>query len=89
LRICWCDTRRQRAIRHDEDVPAVASVLAFCRAASQAVLYAHQTSYVVPDIFALLLTLNIILALVAGGMGNNAGAVRYSLRGLSETRCCW
>ena len=38
-------------------------------------LYAHDTSYVAPDIFAPLLTLNIILALVAGGLGNNAGAV--------------
>ena len=38
-------------------------------------LYAHETSYVAPDIFAPLLTLNIILALVAGGIGNNWGAV--------------
>ncbi len=36
-------------------------------------LYAHETSYIVPDIFAPLLTL--ILAFVAGGVGNNAGAV--------------
>ena len=38
-------------------------------------LYAHETSFIAPDIFAPLLTLNIILALVAGGVGNNAGAV--------------
>ena len=75
-----------RAIRDDEDVAAVAGkhVLAFkvkAFAVGAAVLgvagalYAHETSYVAPDIFAPLLTLNIILALVAGGVGNNTGAV--------------
>ena len=75
-----------RAIRDDEDVAAVAGkhVLAFkvkAFAIGAAVLgmagalYAHETSYVAPDIFAPLLTLNIILALVAGGVGNNAGAI--------------
>jgi branched-chain amino acid transport system permease protein len=75
-----------RAIRDDEDVAAVAGkhVLAFkvkAFALGAAVLgvagalYAHETSYVAPDIFAPLLTLNIILALVAGGVGNNVGAV--------------
>lgn len=75
-----------RAIRDDEDVAAVAGkhVLAFkvkAFAVGAAVLgvagalYAHDTSYVAPDIFAPLLTLNIILALVAGGVGNNAGAI--------------
>jgi branched-chain amino acid transport system permease protein len=75
-----------RAIRDDEDVAAVAGkhVLAFkvkAFAIGAAVLgiagalYAHETSYVAPDIFAPLLTLNIILALVAGGIGSNAGAV--------------
>jgi branched-chain amino acid transport system permease protein len=75
-----------RAIRDDEDVAAVAGkhVLAF-KVKAFAVgagvlglagaLYAHETSYIAPDIFAPLLTLNIILALVAGGVGNNAGAV--------------
>src|ERR1700722_1401684 len=75
-----------RAIRDDEDVAAVAGkhVLAFkvkAFAIGAAVLglagglYAHETSYIAPDIFAPLLTLNIILALVAGGVGNNAGAI--------------
>jgi branched-chain amino acid transport system permease protein len=75
-----------RAIRDDEDVAGVAGkhVLAFkvqAFALGAAVLgiagalYAHDTSYVAPDIFAPLLTLNIILALVAGGLGNNKGAV--------------
>jgi branched-chain amino acid transport system permease protein len=75
-----------RAIRDDEDVAAVAGkhVLVFkvkAFAAGAAVLgvagalYAHETSYIAPDIFAPLLTLNIILALVAGGIGNNWGAV--------------
>ena len=75
-----------RAIRDDEDVAAVAGkhVLAFkvkAFAVGAAILgvagalYAHETSYIAPDIFAPLLTLNIILALVAGGVGNNTGAV--------------
>lgn len=75
-----------RAIRDDEDVAAVAGkhvvmfkVKAFAVGAAvlgiAGALYAHETSYIAPDIFAPLLTLNIILALVAGGVGNNAGAV--------------
>jgi branched-chain amino acid transport system permease protein len=75
-----------RAIRDDEDVAGVAGkhvllfkVKAFALGAAvlgiAGALYAHETSYIAPDIFAPLLTLNIILALVAGGVGNNAGAV--------------
>ncbi len=75
-----------RAIRDDEDVAAVSGkhvlmfkVKAFAVGAAvlgiAGALYAHETSYVAPDIFAPLLTLNIILALVAGGVGNNAGAI--------------
>ena len=75
-----------RAIRDDEDVAAVAGkhvlvfkVKAFATGAAvlgvAGALYAHATSFIAPDIFAPLLTLNIILALVAGGVGNNAGAV--------------
>jgi branched-chain amino acid transport system permease protein len=75
-----------RAIRDDEDVAAVAGkhvllfkVKAFAVGAAvlgiAGALYAHATSFIAPDIFAPLLTLNIILALVAGGVGNNAGAV--------------
>jgi branched-chain amino acid transport system permease protein len=75
-----------RAIRDDEDVAAVAGkhvlmfkVKAFAVSAAllgvAGALYAHETSYIAPDIFAPLLTLNIILALVAGGVGNNAGAL--------------
>ena len=75
-----------RAIRDDEDVAAVAGkpvlafkVKAFAVGAAMlgvaGALYAHETSYVAPDIFAPLLTLNIILALVAGGIGNNWGAI--------------
>ena len=75
-----------RAIRDDEDIASVAGkhVLAF-KVKAFAVgagvlglagaLYAHETSFIAPDIFAPLLTLNIILALVAGGVGNNLGAV--------------
>jgi branched-chain amino acid transport system permease protein len=75
-----------RAIRDDEDVAAVAGkhvllfkVKAFAVGAAvlgvAGALYAHATSFIAPEIFAPLLTLNIILALVAGGVGNNSGAV--------------
>ncbi len=75
-----------RAIRDDEDVAAVAGkhvlvfkVKAFALGAAvlgvAGALYAHANSFIAPDIFAPLLTLNIILALVAGGVGNNPGAV--------------
>lgn len=75
-----------RALRDDEDVAAVAGkhvllfkVKAFGIGAGvlgvAGALYAHYTSYVAPDIFAPLLTINIVLALVVGGVGNNRGAV--------------
>jgi branched-chain amino acid transport system permease protein len=75
-----------RALRDDEDVTAVAGkpVLLFKLKAFAigsgvlglaGALYAHYTSYVAPDIFAPLLTVNIVLALVVGGVGNNLGAV--------------
>jgi branched-chain amino acid transport system permease protein len=75
-----------RAIRDDEQVAAVAgkAVLAFkvqAFAASAGVLglagalYAHYTSYVAPDSFVPLITIYVVLALTAGGTGNNVGAV--------------
>ena len=75
-----------RAIRDDEQVAAVAGkrvlafkVLAFaigCAVLGLAgALYAHYTSFVVPDIFVPLLTLYIKMALLSGGVGNNRGAV--------------
>jgi branched-chain amino acid transport system permease protein len=75
-----------RAIRDDEQVVAVAGkhvvmfkVKAFAFAAGAlglaGALYAHYTSYIAPDIFVPLLTLYIKLALLAGGLGNNRGAV--------------
>ena len=74
-----------RALRDDEDVAAVAgkNVLLFKLKAFAigggvlglaGALYAHYTSYIAPDIFAPLLTINIVLALVVGGIGNNFGA---------------
>ena len=79
-----------RAIRDDEDVAAVAGkrvlwfkLRAFAVGAGvlglSGALYAHFTSYIAPDLFAPLLTLNVVLALVAGGLGNNAGAVLGSV----------
>ena len=38
-------------------------------------LYAHYSSYIVPEIYVPLLTIYIFLALTAGGIGNNFGAV--------------
>ena len=38
-------------------------------------LYAHYSSYIVPEIYVPLLTIYIFLALTAGGIGNNYGAV--------------
>ncbi len=75
-----------RAIRDDDQVAAVAGkpvlafkVLAFaigCTALGLAgALYAHYTSFIVPDIFVPLLTLYIKMALLSGGVGNNRGAV--------------
>lgn len=75
-----------RAIRDDDQVTAMAGkhVLAFklkAFATSAAILglagglYGHYTSYVAPDMFSPLLTIYIVLALLAGGVGNNRGAV--------------
>ena len=75
-----------RAIRDDEQVAAVAGkhvalfkVKAFAIGAAAlglaGALYGHYTSYIAPDIFVPLLTLYIKLALLAGGLGNNRGAV--------------
>lgn len=75
-----------RAIRDDEQVAAVAGkhvmgfkIRAFAIGAAAlglaGALYAHYTSYIAPDLFVPLLTLYIKLALLAGGLGNNRGAL--------------
>ena len=75
-----------RAIREDETVASVAGkrvllfkVQAFTLSAAvlglAGALYVHFNGYVAPDAFAPLITLNIVLALTAGGTGNMAGAV--------------
>ena len=75
-----------RAIRDDEQVAAVAGkrvtlfkVKAFAISSAAlglaGALYAHYTSYIAPDIFVPLLTLYIKLALLAGGLANNRGAI--------------
>jgi branched-chain amino acid transport system permease protein len=79
-----------RAIRDDEQVAAVAGkrVIAFkaeAFALSAAIvgiagaLYSHYTSYIAPDAFAPLITIYIVLALTAGGTGDNRGAVLGAL----------
>lgn len=75
-----------RAIRDDPQVAAVAGkwvlrfkVQAFAVSAAilglAGALYGHYTSYIAPDVFVPLLTLNIVLALSLGGLGNNYGAL--------------
>lgn len=75
-----------RAIRDDDQVTAVAgkNVLAFKARAFAlgagvlglaGALYAHYVSYIAPDGFVPLITIYIVLALTAGGTGNNYGAV--------------
>ena len=75
-----------RGIREDEGVVQVAgkNVVLF-KAKAFAVgsgalglagaLYGHFTSFIAPDLFAPLLTLYIKLSLLAGGLGNNLGAI--------------
>jgi branched-chain amino acid transport system permease protein len=75
-----------RAIREDEDIAAVAGkpvlwfkIRAFCLGAAivgfSGALYAHYNAYIAPDGFAPLLTIYIVLALTAGGVGAMRGAV--------------
>jgi branched-chain amino acid transport system permease protein len=75
-----------RAVREDEDVAAVAGkpvlwfkVRAFCLGAAivglSGALYAHYNAYIAPEGFAPLLTIYIVLALTAGGVGSMRGAV--------------
>lgn len=75
-----------RAIREDEDVAAVAGkpvlwfkVRAFAIGAAvlgfAGALYAHYNAYIAPEGFAPLLTIYIVLALTAGGVGAMRGAV--------------
>lgn len=79
-----------RAIREDETVAAVAGkrVLAFkvsAFAAGSAImglagsLYAAYAGYIAPDSFDVLVTLLVVLALTAGGLGSMAGAVLGSV----------
>jgi len=75
-----------RAVREDEDVAAVAGkpvlwfkLRAFCLGAAvlgfAGALYAHYNAYIAPETFAPLLTIYIVLALTAGGVGSMRGAV--------------
>ena len=75
-----------RAIRDDDQVTAVAGkpvivfkVEAFAVSAGvlglAGALYGHYTSFIAPDAFTSLISIYIVLALTAGGTGNNRGAV--------------
>ena len=77
--------RSLRAIREDSQIAAFAGkdVLRFklkafaiggAIAGLAGALYAHYTSYIVPEIYVPLLTIYIFLALTAGGLGNTWGA---------------
>jgi branched-chain amino acid transport system permease protein len=92
--------RALRAIREDPQIAAFAgkNVLSFklkafaiggAIAGLAGALYGHYTSYIVPEIFVPLLTIYIFLALTAGGLGNNWGAVLGAcvvVFGLESTR---
>jgi branched-chain amino acid transport system permease protein len=75
-----------RAIRDDDQVAAVAGkavvafkVEAFAVSAGllglAGALFAHYTSFIAPDTFTALISIYVVLALTAGGTGNNRGAV--------------
>jgi branched-chain amino acid transport system permease protein len=75
-----------RAIREDDVVAGVAGkavdrykLQAFAIGAGimglAGAAYGHYTSYIAPDIFRPLITIYIFLALTAGGVGNNRGAI--------------
>jgi branched-chain amino acid transport system permease protein len=75
-----------RAIRDDDQVAAVAGkhvlrfkVEAFAVSAGilgvTGALWGHYTSFIAPDVFVPLITIYVVLALTAGGTGNNWGAV--------------
>jgi branched-chain amino acid transport system permease protein len=75
-----------RAIRDDDQVTGIAGkwviafkVEAFAISAGilglAGALYGHYTSYIAPDGFVPLITIYIVLALSAGGTGNNYGAL--------------
>jgi branched-chain amino acid transport system permease protein len=75
-----------RAIRDDDQVAGIAGkrviafkIQAFAIGAGilgfAGALYGHYTSYIAPDAFVPLLTIYIVLALSAGGTGNNYGAL--------------
>jgi branched-chain amino acid transport system permease protein len=75
-----------RAIRDDDQVAAVAGkhvlrfkVEAFALSAgilgATGALWGHYTSFIAPDVFVPLITIYVVLALTAGGTGNNWGAV--------------
>jgi branched-chain amino acid transport system permease protein len=75
-----------RAIREDQDVAAVAGkpVLSFKLRAfavgaavvgAAGALYAHYNAYIAPEGFAPLITIYVVLALTAGGVGSMRGAV--------------
>jgi len=79
-----------RAIRDDDQVAGVAGkpVIGFkieAFAVSAAILglagalYGHYTSYIAPETFQPLISIYIVLALTAGGTGNNWGAVLGAL----------
>ena len=90
--------RMLRAIREDELVAATAGkdvfkskVQAFTLGAALAglagVFYAHYLSYIAPEMFVPLVTINVWVALIAGGSGNNKGAIlgAFVLMGFLES----
>lgn len=78
--------RTLRAIREDAQIAAFAGkdvvrfkLKAFATGGAIAglagAMYAHYTSYIVPELYVPLLTISTFLALTAGGIGNTLGAI--------------
>jgi ABC-type branched-subunit amino acid transport system permease subunit len=82
--------RMLRAIREDELIASVAGkhvfrvkvetfTLGAALAGLAGVFYAHYLTFIAPDMFVPMVTINVWVAVIAGGSGNNKGAVLGAL----------
>jgi branched-chain amino acid transport system permease protein len=87
-----------RAVREDELIASVAGKNVFrlkleaffigaALAGLAGVFYAHYLTFIAPEIFVPLVTINVWVALIAGGSGNNKGAIlgAFVLMGFLES----
>jgi branched-chain amino acid transport system permease protein len=82
--------RMLRAIREDELIASVAGknvfrvkvetfTLGAALAGLAGVFYAHYLTFIAPDMFVPMVTINVWVAVIAGGSGNNKGAILGAL----------